>query len=447
MTDAIQAWIACEGVRAGRARQALMWLTRLARAEATLADALRADRDWSVWGGPAQQAPAGEWRAWLFMGGRGAGKTRAGAEWVRALVESGAARRIALVGPTLGDVREVMIEGPSGLRSIGGDRPVYNATRRRLVWRRHGAVAYAFSAEDPDSLRGPQFDAAWCDEIGAWKRDVDTWDNLMFGMRLGEQPRTTATTTPRAKPLVKRLAEMADADKGGVKITRAGTMANARNLSPGFVEDVLDLYGGTTLGRQEIEGELIEYGEGALFLKEWIEEGRVAPEDAGPFDRVVVAVDPPASLGAKAAACGIIAAGLRGGLVYVLGDATAHRVRPKQWATAAVELARRVGAGEIVAEGNQGGEMVREMLQQAGGAEFRVKVVHASRSKLDRTAPVAGQYELRRVRHAGVFTALEDELFAFGTEAQGRVDRVDALVWAVSDLLGKKMTPPKLDTL
>jgi phage terminase large subunit-like protein len=209
-----------------------------------------------------QLAPEGAWRMWLLMGGRGAGKTRAGAEWVRGLVESGIAKRIALVGPSLHDVREVMIAGPSGLCAIGDPavRPTYEVTRRRLVWPPVGnckdAVAYTFSAEDPDSLRGPQFDLAWCDEIGAWANDLRTWNTLAFGMRLGPAPRIVATTTPRPRSLVKILAEKAERNRGGVVITRAATRANAANLSPDFVAGLEEDYAGTELGRQELDGEL-----------------------------------------------------------------------------------------------------------------------------------------------------------------------------------------------
>jgi phage terminase large subunit-like protein len=253
---------------------------------------------------PAQQPPDGLWRIWLFMGGRGAGKTRAGAEWVRAEIAAGRARRIALVGPTLNDVREVMIEGPSGLRSIAPDeeRPVYIVSRRRLVWPDGLAEAFAFSAEDPDSLRGPQFDLAWCDEAGAWKRDVATWDMLRFGMRLGQAPRTLVTTTPRASPLVRRLVGYCET--GLAVMTRAASRENAGNLAPGFVDELEAMYRGTVLARQELDGEFVEDRPGALFRRDWIEAARLPEGGAPALERVVVAVDPPATTGAGSSACG-----------------------------------------------------------------------------------------------------------------------------------------------
>ncbi|MBI1360947.1 MAG: ATP-binding protein [Alphaproteobacteria bacterium] len=416
----------------------------------TETQALWADQDWTRWALPAQRAPEGDWRIWLFMGGRGAGKTRAGAEWVRGLVETGAARRIALVGPTLGDVREVMIAGPSGLCSIGMPRarPAYEVSRRRLVWR-CGAEAFAFSAEDPDSLRGPQFDAAWCDEIGAWAHGEATWDNLMFTLRLGDDPRVAATTTPRATALVKRLVRMAAS--GRAAITWAATRSNADNLAPGFVEAVTDAYAGTRLARQELDGELVEDPPGAIFSREAIERGRMRLDAAAElaFDRVVVAVDPPAMAGPRSDACGIVAAGRAGETVYVLSDASAQGLKPLAWAERAVALAKAWGAGEIAAEANQGGEMVRKMLELAGAtpeAGLRVRLTRATQSKTDRAMPVSVLYERGRVRHAGIFRELEDEMCALGGEGDRpggrRADRVDALVRAVIALLEKPCAPP-----
>jgi phage terminase large subunit-like protein len=401
---------------------------------------------WRVWAEDSQLPPAGDWRTWLLMGGRGAGKTRAGAEWVRASVESGEARRVALVGPTLGDVREVMIEGPSGLKAVASEamRPEFNVSRRRLEWP-NGAVGHVFSAEDPESLRGPQFDAAWCDEIGAWKRDVGTWDMLMFGLRLGAAPRVVATTTPQARKLVMKLAKLAEEGGamkgGGVAMTRAATRDNAAHLAPGFVEAMEETYAGTRLGRQELDGELIEDPPGALFTRALIEEARVGADETGAMERVVVAVDPPAGVGG--AACGIVAAGQRGGVVYVLRDASAQGLRPLEWAERAVVTARAVGAGLIVAEANQGGEMVRQVLEMAGARETcRVVLRHATAGKIDRAQPVSGRYERGEVKHAGVFRELEDEMCAFGAEGARSPDRVDAMVWAVMELTAKPGVKP-----
>jgi phage terminase large subunit-like protein len=429
-----------------RKRMAMHLLQRLATKEAR--DPSDARKVWRLWATAAQLPPAGDWRIWLLMGGRGSGKTRAGAEWVRSLVESGRAWRVALVGPTLGDVREVMIEGPSGLKAVASEglRPAFNVSRRRLEWP-NGAVGHVFSAEDPDSLRGPQFDAAWCDEIGAWKRDVDTWNMLMFGLRLGAGPRVAATTTPRASKLVMRLAKLAGEAPtikgyGGVEMTRAATRDNARNLAPGFIEAMEEEYAGTRLGRQELDGELIEDPAGAVFTRAMIEAARVRVDEAGAMERVVVAVDPPAGVGG--AACGIVAAGLRASVVYVLRDASARGLRPLEWAERAVATARAVSAGVIVAEANQGGEMVRQMLEMAGARETcRVVLRHAKAGKIDRAQPVSGRYDRGEIKHVGVLRELEDEMCAFGAEGETRSpDRVDALVWAVMELTAKPAVKP-----
>ncbi len=411
---------------------------------------------WSDIAHEAQLAPEGAWRTWLLMGGRGAGKTRAGAEWVRGLVESGIAKRIALVGPSLHDVREVMIAGPSGLCAIGDPavRPTYEVTRRRLVWPPVGnckdAVAYAFSAEDPDSLRGPQFDLAWCDEIGAWANDLKTWNTLAFGMRLGPAPRIVATTTPRPRALVKMLAEKAERNRGGVVITRAATRANAANLSPEFVAGLEEDYAGTELGRQELDGELIEDLEGALWSRTTIEGARAGVEEADGLERVVVAVDPPVSATGKSDACGIIVAGVKAGVVYVLADATVRWLKPAEWAARVMLAAQGWGAGTVVAESNQGGEMVRDVLERAGmelgRGKLRVKLQHAHLSKHERAQPVSVLYTTGRVRHVRVLKELEDEMCSFGVVGDdGRrarsPDRVDALVWAVDALMRKQPRP------
>ena len=411
-----------------------------------------AETAWDVWATPAQLPPDGAWRVWLLMGGRGAGKTRAGAEWVRGLVESGQARRIALVGPTLHDVREVMIEGPSGLKAVASDamRPKYNATRRRLEWP-NGAVAFAFSAEDPDSLRGPQFDAAWCDEIGAWPYDRRTWDTMVFGLRIGAAPRIAATTTPRPRDLVKRLHGWAMAGRFGVMMTHAPTRTNVRNLAPGFLEAMEESYAGTELGRQELEGELVLDPAGALFTRATIEANRVVAEEAQGMERIVVGVDPPVGSGATSDACGIVVAGVRGGVVHVLGDASVRGLRPLAWAERVVAAAKRWGAGVIVAEANQGGEMVGEVLAMAGARPqdgVRVNLKRATASKTDRARPVSALCEQGKVKFVGVFRELEDEMCSFGAAGAGvSPDRVDALVWAVRELMESRPLPAVIDIL
>ncbi|MDR4307621.1 DNA-packaging protein [Chelatococcus sambhunathii] len=405
-------------------------------------------RDWTFLARDDQLPPGGDWTTWLVLGGRGAGKTRAGAEWVRGLALGhpgyvpARAGRIALVAETYADLREVMIDGPSGLRWIHAsrERPCFEATRRRLVWP-NGAVALGFSAEDPEALRGPQFDAAWADEIGKWRQGEEVWDMLQFGLRLGSRPRQVATTTPRAVPLVKRLV-----GASAVATTRATTRDNAANLAPSFLEAVVGAYRGTRLGRQELDGELLEDREDALWTREAIERTRVfeAPELA----RVVVAVDPPAGGAKRSDACGIVAAGLgRDGRAYVLEDATVSSAKPEIWAARAVALYRRLEADALVAEVNQGGEMVRSVI---AGLDPGVPVlaVRATRGKWLRAEPVAALYAQARVAHVGAHPALEDEMAAFGVDglSGGRSpDRVDALVWAVTQLmLGPKGSGPRI---
>jgi phage terminase large subunit-like protein len=305
--------------------------------------------DWKFWARADQIAPEGEWTTWLVLGGRGAGKTRSGAEWIRGLVARGEAGRIALIGETLGDVREVMIDGPSGLAALDGERPRYEASRKRLLWP-NGAVAQAFSASEPESLRGPQFDAAWADELGKWRYAEAAWDMLQFGLRLGARPRQVVTTTPRPAPILKRL--LADET---CAVTRASTYANRANLADAFFRSVIARYEGTRLGRQELDAELIEDNPDALWSRGIIDAGRVrrAPE----LVRVVVAVDPPATSGPQADECGIVVAGVAAdGRAYVLDDRSMGGLTPLTWASRAAKAFRDHEADRIVAEANQGGE-------------------------------------------------------------------------------------------
>jgi phage terminase large subunit-like protein len=397
---------------------------------------------WGLWRHKHQKPPAAAndgtpWATWLIVGGRGSGKTRAGAEWVNDIArgEFFVARprdlRIALIGETEHDAREVMIEGTSGIRAVArsDERPKWQPTRRRLVWP-SGAVAQAFSAEDPESLRGPQFHAAWLDEFAKWKRAQDTFDMLQFGLRLGERPRQVITTTPRPLPLLKRM--MADAKSA---VTHAATQANAFHLSPAFLDTVLGRYAGTRLGRQELAGELIEERADALWSRAMLERCRVA--QAPPLSRIVVAVDPPISASRTADACGIVAAGRAAdGALYVLADDTIAGLSPSGWAMKAVALWRRLSADALIAEVNQGGEMVRAVIREVD-ASVPVTAVRARRGKWLRAEPVAALYEQGRVKHAGAFPALEDEMCDFGIDglSNGRSpDRVDALVWALAAL-------------
>ncbi len=383
------------------------------------------------------------------MGGRGSGKTRAGAEWVNALARGLAPADfapcgpIALVGETLGDVREVMVDGPSGILAVcGADRPVWESTRRRLVWR-SGMVAQAFSSEDPESLRGPQFAAAWCDELGKWKHGEQCWDMLQFGLRLGSWPRQLVTTTPRPVPALLRILE----DKATFRV-QIRTADNAGNLAPGFLEAMQARYGRSALGRQEIDGELILDRADALWRRAMFARSSGAkPDDLA---RIVVAVDPPASARKTADACGIVAAGIdTAGFVHVLADRTVQAVSPTVWAARAIGLYRSVDADALVAEANQGGDMVASVIASVD-AGVPVKLVRAKRGKWLRAEPVAALYEQGRVVHAVPLPELEDEMCAFGPDglADGRSpDRVDALVWAVSELALQPRQQPRVRPL
>jgi phage terminase large subunit-like protein len=417
-----------------------------------LAGAIRCERDFITLAHAHQEPPAagnngGPWTTWLVLGGRGAGKTRLGAEFVRALAlglppyADAPHGRIALVGETEHDVREVMIEGASGLMRAGAhaERPHWIPTRRRLEWQ-NGAIAQAFSAEDPESLRGPQFDAAWCDELAKWRNAGDAFDMLQFGLRLGARPRQLITTTPRPTPLIKRL--IADPRSA---VTRATTHVNAAHLSPAFLAEVVERYTGTRLGRQEILGEIIEDRPDALWSRAMIEAARV--DAAPPLSRIVVGIDPPAASRPGSDACGIVAAGrAEDGCVYVLEDATVAGLAPAGWAAKAVALFSRLAADTLVAEVNQGGDMVRAVLAQVD-ASVPLKTVHATRGKWLRAEPVAAMYAQGRVKHVRPFEELEDQMCDFelsGLSSGRSPDRLDALVWAVTELTARPRAEPRI---
>jgi len=402
--------------------------------------------NWRVWARPSQLAPAGDWRVWLVMAGRGFGKTRCGAEWVNEIAENDPEARIALVAAHLGEARAVMVKGESGLLSVGAPwrRPVFEPSLRRLTWP-NGAQATLYSAAEPEALRGPQHSHAWCDEVAKWDntsaRAVASWDNLLMGLRLGRDPRVVATTTPRSVPLVMRL--LAESERGEVAVTRGSTFDNAANLPARFLDTMRGSFGQSLLGRQEIDGELIAEIEGALWSRALLETCR---EDHAPeCSRIVVGVDPPASDGGDA--CGIVVVGLGAdGMAHVLADASVEKTGPERWARAVAGAAEAWQADRVVAEANQGGAMVGSVLR-AAQLSLPLQLVHASRGKVARAEPVAALYEAGRVRHAGLFPALEDEmcgLIAGGSyQGPGRSpDRADALVWALTELmLGKGGAP------
>jgi phage terminase large subunit-like protein len=343
------------------------------------------------------------------------------------------ARRIALVGETIGDVRRIMVEGVSGLLAVSpaAERPVLEASRNQLVWP-NGAVAQLFSAENPDSLRGPQFDCAWCDEIAKWREPERAWDMLQFGLRLGSDPRVCVTTTPRPIALVKRL--LGDPT---VAVTRASTMMNAPYLAPGFIAEMERRYAGTALGRQELLGEIVDERGGALWRRDWIEAHRI--ERMPELERIVVAVDPPVTATAASDACGIVVAGIGPDRrAYVVADRTLQGREPAQWARAA-----------LAAYVNQGGDMVLAVLRQIDPA-VPVATVRATRGKWLRAEPVAALYAEGRVSHVGSFAKLEDEMCDFGIEglSKGRSpDRLDALVWALTELMLTRAPDPQVRSL
>ena len=403
--------------------------------------------NWPMIARPPQRAPAGDWRVWLVMAGRGFGKTRSGAEWVRLTAEADPEARIALVGASLVEARSVMVEGESGVIACTPPHraPRYEPSLRRLTWD-NGAQAMLYSAGEPEALRGPQHSHAWCDELGKWGfaggHATRTWDNLLLGLRLGEQPRIVATTTPRAVPLLRRLLDLEEI--GEVVVTRGTTEDNKANLPRRFVRDIRREFAGTLLGRQELDGELIADLPGALWTRTLLERCREATATSPPR-RVVVAVDPPAS--AEGDACGIVVAALgEDGLARVLADASVEKASPERWARAVAGAAKAWSADRVIAEANQGGAMVESVLR-AASLELPVRLVHATRGKSARAEPVAALYEAGRVRHAGMFAALEDQLCGLMAGGDycgpGRSpDRADAAVWALTELmLGRRGEP------
>jgi phage terminase large subunit-like protein len=395
------------------------------------------------WALPHQVAPEGAWKSWVIMGGRGAGKTRAGAEWVRGQVEgarpldAGRAQHVALVGETFDQAREVMVFGESGILACSPPdrRPDWEAGRKRLVWP-NGAVAQIFSAHDPESLRGPQFDAAWVDELAKWKYAEETWDMLQFALRLGAHPQQVVTTTPRNVRVLKTILA-----NPSTVMTHAPTEANRAYLAASFLHEVQARYAGTRQGQQELEGLLLEDVEGALWSTAAIEALRVdkAPE----LDRIVVAVDPAVTSGKASDECGIVVVGAvtqgppQTWRAYVLEDASVRGATPMQWATAAIAAMARHGAERLVAEVNQGGDLVGTVLRSANPlVPFRA--FRAGRGKGLRAEPVAALYEQGKVRHLRGLGKLEDQMCqmtAQGFKGRGSPDRVDALVWALYELM------------
>lgn len=393
--------------------------------------------DWSRWARPEQIAPEGDWRTWLYLAGRGAGKTRTGAEWVQAIAASGSeTTRIALVAPTAADARDVMVEGQSGILRIArpDQRPKYEPSRRQLTWP-SGATALTFSAEEPDRLRGPQFTAAWADELAAWRRMRETWDMLMFGLRLGANPQCFVSTTPRPVPLLKEiLADLATV------VTRGSTYANAANLAPQFLTAILKRYEGTRLGQQEIQGLILDEVDGAYWSRDLIESTRVSKANVPELRRIVVAIDPAVSANETSDETGIIVAGIAPeGHTYVIEDRSG-RMKPIEWARTALRLYRDHKADRIIGEVNNGGNMIEHTLRSAevdgiAGRTVPYKAVHASKGKAARAEPIAALFEQNRAHIVGTLDQLEAQLCSWEPLGDERSpDRLDAMVWALTEL-------------
>jgi phage terminase large subunit-like protein len=397
---------------------------------------------WDIWAHEGQEIPLGDWRVWLMMAGRGFGKTKTGAEWVSSLARADGKLRIALVGATLQDVAKVMVEGKSGLiRTAHMDEDVIWVPSRGTLTFASGAMAFAYSGEDPEKLRGPEHHFAWCDELAKWRYPDAAWNNLMLGLRLGDEPRTLVTTTPQPLPLLRQLI-----DEESTHLSRGRTRDN-RYLPDAFVEAAVAAYGGTRIGRQELDGELIEDAEGALWTRTLIEASRAGPGEEE-YRRVVIGVDPPAS--SSGDACGIVAVGLGGdGVAYVIGDHSMAGLSPEGWARRVAEAYAVHQADRVIAENNNGGDMVESVLRGAA-LNLPVKRAFATRGKTARAEPVAALFEKGRAKFAGAFPELEDELAGLttggGYQGPGRSpDRADAMVWAMTELmLGKEAQAPRV---
>jgi len=399
-------------------------------------------RAWPVWARPEQLPPAWNWRTWLFLAGRGAGKTRAAAEQVRAWAESGTVRRMTLAGATADDMRDIMIEGESGILAVSRPnfRPVYEPSKRRLTWP-NGCRALLLSADEPDRFRGKQHEKAWADELAAW-RHPEAWTQLLFGLRIGQNPQAIVTTTPRPTPLIKRLL----ADRS-TATSRGSTYDNRANLAPGFLADIVSRYEGTRIGRQELHAEILDDVPGALWNADKIDALRT--KEHPDLERVVVAIDPAVSANEKSDETGIIVAGI--GLCGCRGEQERHgfvladlsgRKSPNEWATLAIKALADHKGDRLVAEVNNGGDLVEANLRTVD-RNVPYRAVHASRGKRTRAEPIAALYEQGKVHHVGPLPHLEDQLTTWDPLASERSpDRMDALVWALTELmLGEEKKP------
>ena len=403
---------------------------------------MRVKYNWPLWARREQLPPDHPWGIWMLLAGRGFGKTRAGAEWVRARAESGLSRRIALIARTPHEAETVMVNGESGILAVcpPWNMPNWEPTKRRLTWP-NGARAFVFSSYEPDQLRGPQFDAAWCDELASWQYPQLTWDNLAFGLRLGPSPKCVVTTTPRPIDIVRELATRKD-----VTLANGSSYDNSRNLPPGYIDSIRRRYEGTSAGQQEIYAQLLKEAEGALWKREWIDDHRI---DSPPDDLYLkmVAIDPAVTFNPnRSNETGIIVAAIgdegRNPIhqrrYYILEDASGI-MTPDAWARRAVELAQKHDARYITGETNQGGSLIESVIKNAPGGEYvRFRGVHATQGKRARAEPVAAIYEQGRAHHVGRLTHLEDQMCAWTPDSPNSPDRMDALVWAINGLAEMK---------
>jgi phage terminase large subunit-like protein len=383
--------------------------------------------DWTFWAREKQVTPPGNWQFWVLLAGRGFGKTRTGAEWIRESVEHRGCRRIALVARTAADCRDVMVEGESGILAISPPwfKPKYEPSKRRLTWP-NGAIATTYSADEPDLLRGPQHDGAWCDELASW-RYAEAWDNLMFGLRLGNDPRCVVTTTPKPVKLLRDVL-----NNPAAVITRGSTYENRANLAPAFFNQIVSKYEKTRIGLQELFAVLLDDAPGALWKRQQIEDLRVTSHPA--LKRIVVAIDPPASSEEGSNEAGIVVAGLgENKHGYVLDDLSLI-AKPKQWADQAIAGFNKYEADRIIAEKNNGGDLVESNIR-AVDPDVPVKLVWASRGKQTRAEPIASLYERGLVHHVGMFGDLETQMCNWEPGTSESPDRLDALVWALTELM------------
>ena len=419
-------------------------------------------KDWLFLARDEQLPPTETYKFWLYLAGRGSGKTRTGAEWTKDLVRRGY-NRGGLIAPTAADVRDVMVEGESGLLAVCQEwdrdykgnlmgRPIYEPSKRRVTWE-NGAMVTLYSADEPERLRGPQHSFLWMDELAAWRR-METFDQAMFGLRLGKAPKVFISTTPKPKPLVKRLyARALNAADTEVVMTTGSSERNAMNLAPGVIEELRDMYGGSQLGRQELDGVLLEELEGALWSRKSIDGHRYAVmptllDEDFYFTRIVVGVDPATTDKEGSDETGIVVAALGSDKhAYVLADYSG-KYSPEGWGQKVAYAFDKWQADMVVAEVNQGGDMVKFVLHSVD-ANMPVKMVHASRGKMARAEPVAQKYEQGKVHHVGRAVTMAD-----GTKNEGHLDnledqmctwerlsatyspdRIDALVWCITELM------------